>query len=147
MKVILIKDVRGIGKAGDIAAVSDGHARNFLIPKGFAKEASGANIKELDKKKAEEEQKRQEMLAEAKEQAEKLEKVGVIIKTKSGEGGRLFGSITSKDIADVLLSEHGIEIDKRKILLENPIKQAGTHEVGIKLYHEVVSKIQVTIET
>jgi large subunit ribosomal protein L9 len=146
MKVILLKDVKGIGKAGDIATVSDGHARNFLIPKGFAKEASGANIKELDKKQAAEEQKKQELLADAREQAERLEKVGVTIKTKSGEGGRLFGSITSKDIADALLSEHGIEIDKRKILLESPIKQAGTHEVGIKLYHEVISKINVTIE-
>lgn len=146
MKVILIKDVKGIGKAGEVAAVSDGHARNYLIPKGFAKEASGANIKELDKKKAEEEQKRQELLAEAKEQAERLEKVGITIKTKSGEGGRLFGSITSKDIADALLSEHGIELDKRKILLDNPIKQAGRYEVGVKLYHEVVSKISVTVE-
>lgn len=146
MKVILLKDVKGIGKAGATAEVSDGHGRNFLIPKGLAKEASAANIKELDKQKAENEQKRQTLLADAKSLAEKIEKTGVTIKTKSGGSGRLFGAITSKDIADALLAENKIEIDKRKILLENPIKQAGEYEVGIKLYQDVITKVKVIIE-
>jgi large subunit ribosomal protein L9 len=100
MIVILEKDVKGVGKAGEVVKVSDGYARNMLIPRGFAKEATDANLKILEKQKAIQEEQRQKELAEAKQLAEKMAKLNVEIVTKSGEGGRLFGSITSKDIAD-----------------------------------------------
>lgn len=145
MIVILIKDVKGVGKAGEVVKVSDGYARNMLLPRGLATEATEGNVKSLEKQKAiKEEQKRKE-LAEAKELAEKIGQLRVTIKTKSGEGGRLFGSITTKDIADALAEQHKISIDKRKFVLENPIKHTGDFELDIKIYSEVTAKLKVTV--
>ncbi|NLT48764.1 MAG: 50S ribosomal protein L9 [Clostridiales bacterium] len=146
MKVILLQDVKNMGKAGNVVNVSDGYARNFLIPKGLVKEATPANMKELERIKAA----NAAILAENLESAQALEKkiamLRVTIKTKGGEGGRLFGSITAKDIADALQQQHGIEIDKKKFVLESPIKQTGEHVVEIKLFTNVTAKLRVIVE-
>lgn len=146
MIVILNKDVKGTGKAGDVVKVSDGYARNMLIPKGLATEATQGNIRHLEKQKAIAAEKKAEEKAAAKEQAEKIGNLTVTIKTKAGDGGRIFGSITSKDIAEGLKSQHGIEVDKKKIQLSSPIKQTGEMSVDIKLYSEVSAELKVKIE-
>lgn len=144
MKVILLEDVKGSGKTGDVVKVSDGYARNLLIPKGLAVEATPQNIKQLEKKKASEEKKFKEDKARAQEMAEKLLKEGIVIKTKAGENGKIFGSITSKDIADAL-NALGYDIDKKKILLDAPIKTTGVTEVMIKLFTEVTGKVKINV--
>lgn len=145
MKVILIKDVKGTGKAGDVAEVSDGYARNRLFPKGLAKEANKANMKILERRNAA----REEEEAEAREKAlaicGQLSKATVQIKTKGGEGGRLFGSITSKDIAEAVEKQCGVKIDKKKIQLDSPIKQVGMITVQVKLYPEVAADLKVNV--
>lgn len=146
MIVILNKDVKGTGKAGDVVKVSDGYARNMLIPKGLATEATQGNIRHLEKQKATAAEKKAEEKAAAKEQAEKIGNLTVTIKTKAGDGGKIFGSITSKDIAEGLKSQHGIEVDKKKIQLSSPIKQTGEMSVDIKLYSEVSAELKVKIE-
>ena len=145
MKVILLKDVKKVGKAGEVINASDGYARNFLFPRGLAKEATEGNMKEHDKKKAAEDKKKQEEWEEAKALAEKIGNFIVEIKTKGGEGGRLFGSITSKDIADQLEKDFDVKVDKKKIVLENPIKETGEFKVDIKIYPEVVAELKVKI--
>ena len=145
MIVILLKDVKGTGRAGEIVKVSDGYARNMLIPKGFAKEASDGNIKSLEKQKALMEEKRAADHEKATALAEKLSELTVNIVTKSGEGGRLFGSITSKDVADALKEQHGLDIDKRKFAMDSPIKTIGETEVLIKLYYEISAKLKVNV--
>lgn len=146
MIVILNKDVKGTGKAGDVVKVSDGYARNMLIPKGLATEATQGNIRHLEKQKAIAAEKKAEEKAAAKEQAEKIGNLTVTIKTKAGDGGKIFGSITSKDIAEGLKSQHGIEVDKKRIQLSSPIKQTGEMSVDIKLYSEVSAELKVKIE-
>lgn len=145
MIVILTKDVKGVGKAGEVVKVSDGYARNMLIPKGIATEATEGNIRSLEKQKAIQAETRKQELAEARALADKIAQLKVTILTKSGEGGRLFGSITSKDIADALAEQHKITIDKRKFVLENPIKHTGDFELDIKIYPEVTAKLKVTV--
>jgi len=145
MIVILIKDVKGVGKAGDVVKVSDGYARNLLLPKGLATEATEGNVRNLEKQKAIQEANRQKELSEARELAERIAQVKVSIATKSGEAGRLFGSITTKDIADALSEQHKITIDKRKFVLENPIKHTGDFELDVKVYPEVTAKLKVTV--
>lgn len=145
MIVILIKDVKGVGKAGEVIKVSDGYARNMLLPRGLATEATEGNVRNLEKQKAIQEAARQKELGEARELAEKIGQLKVTILTKSGEGGRLFGSITTKDISDALAEQHKISIDKRKFVLENPIKHTGDFEIDIKIYPEVVAKLKVTV--
>ena len=145
MIVILNRDVKGTGKAGDIVKVSDGYARNMLIPKGYAKEATEGNVRNLEKQKAIAAEKKAEEKAAAQALAEKLNTVSVDIKTKAGAGGRIFGSITSKDIADALEAQQKITVDKKKIQLDNPIKQTGELTVDIKLYPEVMAKLKVTV--
>ncbi len=145
MIVILNRDVKGTGKAGDVVKVSDGYARNMLLPRGYAVEATEGNIRSLEKQKAIAEEKRAEEKAAAKELAEKIGGLGVKIATKAGEGGKIFGSITSKDIADALKAQHNITVDKKKILLDGPIKQTGELTVEIKLYTEITAKLAVNI--
>jgi len=145
MQVILLQDVKGVGKAGTVAKVSDGYARNMLLPRGLAKEATPGNIKELEKKQEELRARRAEDLASARAMAEKIEKVTVTIKTKAGEGGRLFGAITSKDLSEALQEQYGFEVDKKKFVLDSPIKQVGEMEVEIKLFSEVTAKCKVNI--
>ncbi|MBB6218732.1 large subunit ribosomal protein L9 [Anaerosolibacter carboniphilus] len=145
MKVILLKDVKGMGKVGDVINASDGHARNYLIPRGLAKEATEGGMKVLEKQKAAEERKKQEELAEAKALADKISQLTVKLKGKAGDGGRLFGSITSKDIAEALEKQHKIKIDKRKMHLDNPIRELGAVFVEIKVYPEVTAKLKVEV--
>jgi large subunit ribosomal protein L9 len=145
MIVILLKDIKGVGKAGEVIKVSDGYARNMLLPKGFAREATEGNVRNLEKQKSIKEEQRLKELAEAKELAEKIGQCSVTIKSKSGEGGRLFGSITTKDIADALAEQHKINIDKRKFILDSPIKHTGDFELDIKIYPEVIAKLKVTV--
>lgn len=146
MIVILLKDVKGTGKAGEVIKVSDGFARNMLIPKGLATEATEGNVRSLEKQKKIAEDKKADELAAAKDLAEKIGQLKVNIKTKSGEGGRLFGSITSKDIGEALKEQHNIDIDKKKFLLEGPIKQAGETTVDIKIYYDVIAALKVNIQ-
>ena len=145
MKVILLEDVKTLGKKGQVVNVSDGYARNMLLPKGYATEATEGNIRSLKKQKAIAAEKKAEEKAAAQQTAEKIGKVSVEIKTKAGEGGRIFGSITSKDIADALKAQHNITVDKKKILLDSPIKQTGEMTVEIKLYTDVNAKLKVVV--
>jgi len=146
MKVILKEDVKGLGKKESLVEVSDGYARNFLLPKGLAVEASSANINVMNAKKEAERTKRERELAKAKELAAKLREITVVIKAKAGENGKLFGSITSKDISDKLKSDFGLEVDKKKIVMPDALKSLGTTEIEVKLYPEVSTKITVKIE-
>lgn len=145
MVVILLKDVKGAGKAGDIVKVSDGYARNMLIPKGLAKEATEGNVRNLEKQKALQAEKKAEELAAAKVTAEKINAASVTIKSKGGDGGRLFGSVTSMDIAEALNEQTGIKVDKKKIVLDAPIKQTGDFSVNVKVYPEVQAELKVKI--
>lgn len=146
MIVILNRDVKGTGKAGDVVKVSDGYARNMLLPKGYAKEATEGNIRSLEKQKAIAAEKKAEEKARAEEQAKKISELSVTIKTKAGDGGKIFGSITSKDIAEALNKQHGIDVDKKKIQMEAPIKQTGKTTVNVKLYFEVSAQLKVIVE-
>ena len=145
MIVILNRDVKGTGKAGEVVKVSDGYARNMLLQKGWATEATDGNIRSLEKQKALQAKQRAEDKAAAEELAAKLAETKVVIKTKSGEGGRLFGSITSKDIAEETRKQTGINLDKKKIQLSSPIKTMGTFEVEVKLFQEVTGKLTVEV--
>ena len=146
MKVILNKDVKGTGKAGDVVTVSDGYARNMLIPRRLATEATQSNIGQLEKQKAIAAEKKAEEKAAAQELAEKLNKASIKMKIKAGEGGRIFGSITSKDIADAINMQLGMDIDRKKVKLDAPIKQVGQTDVDMRLYQDVNAKIKVIIE-
>lgn len=145
MDVILLKDVKGTGKAGQIVKVSDGYARNMLFPRGLAKEATQGNVKTLERQKEAAAEKRAAQKAEAQEQAKKLEEVTLTIKAKGGDNGKLFGSITTKDIAEALEKQEKIKVDKKKIVLDNPIKTTGEKEVVVKLFEEVSAKLKVTV--
>ncbi len=146
MKVILKKDVKGLGKTEDLVNVSDGYARNYLFPRGLAAEASAGNINIMNTKKEAEKSRKDRELAQAKELAAKLKELVVTIRTKSGDNGKLFGSITSKDITDKLKKDFNIDIDKKKMVLPEPIKAVGNFEIEIKLYPEVSGKLAVKIE-
>ncbi len=146
MKVILKQDVKGLGKKEDLVNVSDGYARNFLFPKGLAAEANATNINIMNTKKEAEKSKKDRELAHARELVQKLKDMEVVIRTKSGENGKLFGSITSKDISDKLKNDFKLDIDKKKIVLPEPIKSTGTVELDVKLYPEVSGKLKVRVE-
>ncbi|MGI6727116.1 MAG: 50S ribosomal protein L9 [Anaerovoracaceae bacterium] len=146
MKVILLQDIKNIGKYGQVKDVKDGYARNLLIPKGMAKEATESNLQDLKRQKEILATKEAEEFKSAQELEKKIGLLKINVKTKGGEGGRLFGSITSKDIAENLMEQHKIEIDKRKIALDNPIKQTGEHTVEVKLHPEIIAKLKVVVE-
>ena len=145
MEVILIKDVKGYGKAGTLVKVSDGYARNKLIPAKEAIEATPANKKALEREKAAQEAKRQADLAAAKEQKAKMESMTLVLKTKAGEGGRLFGAITNKDIAEEFKKQTGMDIDKKTVVLHAPIKSVGEFTIDVKLFPDVVAKCKVNV--
>lgn len=145
MKVVLLKDIKGTGKKGEIINASDGHARNYLIPRGLAKEATDGTMKEMEHHNASKKKREQEMLDEAKALAATLEKIEVKFVAKAGEGGRLFGSITNKDVAEEIKKKHNIDIDKKKIVLDQPIRTLGSMEVTIKVYPQVSAKIKVHV--
>ena len=146
MKVILLQDVKGLGKKGEVVNASDGYVRNFLFPKKLASEATDGNIKTLKEQKVSQEKKKQQEIDDAKDLAKKIEKSPIEIIAKAGDGGRLFGSVTSKDLAETLEKQYKITIDKRKIVLPEPIRELGVRHVEIKLYAGVVGKLKVSIK-
>ena len=146
MKVILLKDLKGTGKKGDIKEVSDGYARNYMIPKGFAQEATSQNINTLNQKNSSKEHKLEIEKQEALKIKQALENNKLIIKAKAGEGQKLFGSITSKDIEEELKKQKNIILDKKKIDLKEPIKMIGSFSVKLKLFTGIVCDLQVEIE-
>ncbi len=146
MKVILLQDVKGTGKKGEVVNVSDGYARNFLFPRKLALEATPKNLNELKKRQKAEEAKRQQEIEEAKKLVEKLKDITVVIKAKSGESGKLFGSVTNKEIAEELEKQHKIKLDRKKIVLPEPIKQVGEVELEVKVYAEISGKLKVRVE-
>ena len=145
MQVILLKDVKGLGKAGEVKKVSDGYARNMLLPKKLVMEASDSNIKVLERKRAEIEAQRAVDKQVAEEIKAKLENGSINMKSKAGEGGRLFGAITSKDIAEQIEKDYKLQLDKKKIDLSAPIKTLGEHEVELKLFTGVSAKVKVIV--
>jgi len=145
MKVILQADVKGTGKKGQVFEVADGYARNYLFPKKLAIEATTGNIQDISHKKAVEERRREKEKQDAVELAGKLNTLLVEVKTKTGEGGRLFGSVTSKEIADALKKQHGVEVDKRKLEVKEPFKALGNYEIQVKVYPDVTAKLQVQV--
>jgi large subunit ribosomal protein L9 len=146
MKLILKKDVKSLGNAGDVVEVNDGYARNFLLPKDLAKPATEGNVKNLNKQKKAEAKKQQAEIDRARELAGKIEKSPVEIQTKAGEGGRLFGSVTSKEIAEELQKQHSIKIDKRKINLKESIKSLGVTDVEVKVYPNITAALKVHVK-
>ncbi len=145
MEVILQKDVKGLGKKGEVVTVADGYGRNFLLPRGLAVLATAGNIKQADLEKEAQKQKRERELKEAQEVAARIQGQKLQIATKVGESGKLFGSITSQEIADRLKRQYKVEIDKRKIELEEPIKSVGKHPIKIKLHPKVQVEIIVQV--
>jgi large subunit ribosomal protein L9 len=146
MKVIFLKDVKGKGKKGEVKNVADGYAHNFLIKQGLAIEANNTNISTLEGQKKKEDKRAAEELAEAKKLGEQLEKITVELSAKAGEGGRLFGSITTKQIAEELQKKQGIKIDKRKMELSDAIRTLGSTKVPVKLHHEVLATLTVHVK-
>ncbi len=145
MKVILLKDVKGTGKKGEMKEVSDGYARNFLLPKKMAIVADNTAVKELNEKNKAAENKAQKEYEAAVELGKKMEEMNIVMYSKAGDGGRLFGSITSKDIAEQLKKQHDIVVDKRKVLLNEPIRVLGSTNVEIKIHQKVITKIRVDV--
>ena len=144
MKVILTEEIRGLGTRGDVVTVKDGYARNYLLPKNLAREASAGNLKQI-----EHERRKWALLAQqekdvAQKAADKVKGVKITIEKRVGEHGHLFGSVTANEIADALMAK-GIEVDKRRIELEQPIKNLGVHDVDVRLHRDVTAKIQVEV--
>lgn len=145
MKVVLNQDVKGIGKKLQIVEVSEGYARNFLLPKKIASIADNKNLNEAKNKKEAADYKKQVELEAANKQKEKIEKTYIEFKEKQGTGGRLFGSVTEKEIADKIKEKFDIEVNKKKIVLNEPIKNLGSYTANIKLYEGVVAKLKISV--
>lgn len=145
MKVILKADIKGVGKKGDIINASDGYARNYLLPRNLAMEATEGNLASLRQKSDAARFKKQEEVKEAIELSKKINGKAIVFKVKAGESGRLFGSITSKDIADQINKQLGFEIDKKKLVMDEAIKSAGVYNVEVKVYPEISAKIKVEV--
>ena len=146
MKVILVKDVKGSGLAGDIVNVNDGYARNYLLPKGLAKEASAQNLNVAKQQQQANEKRRMLERLSAEEAAKRLNGLKVVVKEKCGENGRLFGSVTVKEISDAILAQHGIEIDKKRIVMDDNIKELGETKLTIKVYAGITAEIILSVE-
>jgi len=145
MKVILLENVQGSGKAGELIEVSDGYARNFLIPKKLATEATSKNLNLLKQQEDKRKKQRDREIAEAKSAQEKLQSLSVKVIAKGGEGGRLFGSVTTKEIVEALQEQHGIKLEKNRLVQDEPIKHFGTYEVKVKLGHEMSGVINLVV--
>lgn len=146
MKVILLDNIKGVGKKDQIINASDGYARNFLFPKKLAVEANNENLAKLKAQNESKAFKKETEKNEASQIAEKINKITLKITVKAGENGKIFGGVTSKEIAESLKNEYKIEIDKKKVALPETIKNIGTYTVDIKLYEGIVAKLQVKIE-
>ncbi len=145
MKVILLQDVKSLGKKGDIVEVSKGYARNFILPKKLGVEATGKNINDLKLQKANQEKIAAENLAAAKELADQLSDKSVVIPMKVGDNGKVFGAVSNKEIAAAAKDQLGLEIDKKKISVDEPIKSLGEHTVKIKLHPKVTGQLKVNV--
>ncbi len=146
MKVVLKQDVKSIGKKDELHEVSDGYARNYLLPRGLAVAADAAAVNEVRTKAAASEHRAASELASAQALAKKLDGLGVCIKAKAGQGGRLFGSVTSRDVAQALAEKAGEAVDKRKIVMNGDIKNFGTYNVEVKIYPKVTAHVTVKVE-
>jgi len=146
MKVILTQDIKGKGKKDQLIEVSDGYARNFLLPKGLAKEATNTNINIMNGKNESEAYRQKVALEEAEATKAKMEAVEVVLTAKAGDNGKLFGSITSKDVAEALTMQHHIKLDKKKFVLPDGIKTLGTQTVDVKIHQGVTGKLKVTVK-
>ena len=146
MKVILLQDVKSLGKKGEIVNVNDGYARNFILPKKFGVEATGKNLNDLKLQKNNEKKVAQENLEAAKKLAAELAEGQVELSIKVGEGGRVFGSVSSKEIAAAVKEQMNLEVDKKKIQLKEAIKSLGTHMVAVKLHPEVTAELKVVVK-
>lgn len=146
MEVILLEDVKSLGKKGQIVKINDGYARNFVLPKKLGLETTPKNLNDLKLKKANEDKIAKEKLEAAKEFAKVLEESTVVVKIKSGEGGRTFGSVSSKEIAQEAKKQLDFDIDKKKIVLDEPIRTLGTHVIQIKLHKDVTAKMNVKVQ-
>lgn len=145
MEVILLQDVKALGKKGDLVKVNDGYARNFILPKKLGIEANAKNLNDLKLQKAAELKRQKELLEEAQEFAKNIESRTLQLSIKSGEGGRTFGSISSKEIATALKSQFSIDVDKKKIQLSDPIKNIGMHTVQIKVHPQVNAELKIKV--
>ena len=145
MKVILLEDVKSLGKKGQIVNVSDGYARNMILPKKLGVEATSKNLNDLKLRKANEEKVAQEHLEAAQELAKKLEAAKVELKIKTGEGGRTFGSVSSKEIAIAVKEQLGYDLDKKKIQIKEAIRTPGMHLVPVKLHQKVTAELKVHV--
>jgi large subunit ribosomal protein L9 len=145
MKVILLKDVKGQGKKDQVVNVSDGYARNFLFPNGLAIAADAKALNEIKNKEASKQHKIDVERAQAKDIAEKLTSILVKIPSTAGADGRLYGSVTTKDVSDALAKDFGISIDKRKIVMNDPIRAYGNYQLDVKLYTDVTAKVHVLV--
>lgn len=145
MKVILLQDVKALGKKGDIVNTSDGYARNFLFPKKMALEATDGNLNTANARKESERKQKIKETEAAQELVNELKKKELLIKVKTGEGGRLFGAITSKDVSEAIKKQLGLEIDKKKIVMDN-IKGTGLYEAEIKVYPEISGRLKIRVD-
>ena len=145
MEIVLLEVVKALGKKGQVVKVNDGYARNFILPKKLGVEATAKNLNDLKLQKANEAKIAAEQLAAAKELGEKLEKATVTLAIKAGEGGRAFGSVSSKEIGKAIQEQLGLEVDKKKIVLNDPIKSIGSFEVPVKLHKDVTAKLAVKV--
>jgi large subunit ribosomal protein L9 len=145
MKVILKDDVKNVGSMGQIVNVADGYARNYLVPRGLAVEASTKNIKSVEHEKRIIQEKAKKIKISAEELSDRISKLTLVIRANAGEEGKLFGSVTTMDIAELLKNE-GFEIDKKKISLDEPIKRLGTHTVNVKIHPEITTNVTVQVE-
>ena len=146
MKIILTQDVKKLGKKGGIIEVSDGYARNYILPQKLGVEANSKNLNDLKLQKSNEEKTMQRLLEEAQALAEKIGKQTVVVSMKAGEGGKVFGSVSSREIAAAIKAQSDLEIDKKKIQLSEPIRSFGVHEAGIKLHPQVTATLRVKVE-
>ncbi len=146
MKIILIQDVKKLGKKGELIEVNDGYARNYIIPQKLGVEANSKNLNDLKLQKNNEEKKAKQLLDEARELADKIGQKTVVVRMKAGEGGKAFGSVSSKEIASAAKEQCGLELDKKKIQLPEAIKNFGIYEVAIRLHPQVTGTLKVKVE-
>lgn len=146
MKIILIKDEKKLGKKGDIIEANDGYARNYIIPQKIGIEATGKNMNDLKLQKSNEVKVAQEQLDDAKKYGEMLETKVVVVKMKSGENGRVFGSVSSKEVVEAAKEQCDLVLDKKKVLMSEPLKSYGVHDVKIKLHPKVTATLKVRVE-
>ena len=146
MKVILLQDVKSVGKKGDIIDANDGYARNFLLPKKMAVEANSKNLNDLKLQNANEEKLAAQRRKDAQDLAKDIESKTVTVYMKAGEGGKTFGSISGKEIAAAFKEQHGLELDKKKLVMEEPIRSFGTYNVDIKLHPQVTGTVKVKVQ-